>query len=81
MTEPGQIKKELDNIEKVMKANEATFERLKTLINDEVGQGHMKDITALRDKFKPVVAAFSQLVAEDNKDDAMVKFIFAIRPV
>ncbi len=81
MTEPGQIKKELDNIDKVMKANDATFESLKTLITDDAGLEHLKEITALRDKFKPVTAAFSQLIAEDNKDDAMVKFIFAIRPV
>ncbi len=72
----GQIKKELENIDKVMKANEATFDNLKTLITDEAGQEHLKEIAALRDKFKPVAAAFSQLVAEDNKDDAMVKIAF-----
>ena len=81
MTEPGQIKKELENIDKVMKANDVTFDKLKDLITDEAGLEHLKDITALRDKFKPVQAAFAQLVAEDNKDDAMVKFHFAIRPV
>jgi methyl-accepting chemotaxis protein len=81
MTEPGQIKKELDNIEKVMKANEATFQNLIALVTDEAGQEHLKELTALRDKFKPVTTAFAGLIAEDNKDDAMVKFIFAIRPV
>jgi methyl-accepting chemotaxis protein len=81
MTEPGQIKKELENIDRVMKANDATFDNLKTLITDEAGQEQLKEIAALRDKFKPVAAAFSQLIAEDNKDDAMVKFIFAIRPM
>jgi methyl-accepting chemotaxis protein len=81
MTEPGQIKKELDNIEKVMKANEATFQNLNALVTDEAGQEQLKELATLRDKFKPVTAAFAQLIAEDNKDDAMVKFIFAIRPV
>ncbi|MBP7913929.1 MAG: MCP four helix bundle domain-containing protein [Vitreoscilla sp.] len=81
MTEPGQIKKELENIEKVMAANAATFDSLKTLVTDEAGQEHLKELTVLRDKFAPGQAAFVKLIAEDNKDDAMVKFIFAVRPV
>ncbi|MBT9597825.1 MAG: MCP four helix bundle domain-containing protein [Vitreoscilla sp.] len=81
MTEPGQIKKELENIEKVMAANAATFDSLKSLVTDEAGQEYLKELTVLRDKFAPGQAAFVKLVAEDNKDDAMVKFIFAVRPV
>ncbi|WP_374676021.1 methyl-accepting chemotaxis protein [Ideonella sp.] len=81
MTDPGQIQKELANIERVMQASEATFTSLRTLITDEAGQKQLAEIAALRDKFKPAQVAFSRLVAEDSKDEAMVKFLFAIRPV
>jgi methyl-accepting chemotaxis protein len=81
MTDPGQIKKELLNIEAKNVANNESIEQLTKIINDQTGRDHLKAITALRDRFLPIQSGFVAMINDDKKDDAMVKFMFALRPL
>jgi methyl-accepting chemotaxis protein len=81
MTDAGQVKKELDNLARVMAASETSLTTLKGLIGDDAGRERLAAIEAQRAKFLPAQADFVKLIAEDNKDDALVKYQFAIRPV
>jgi methyl-accepting chemotaxis protein len=80
MTDPGQIKKELNNIEKRNADNNAAIDALGKSITDPAGRAILKDIIAVRDRFLPQQSSFVGLINEDKKDDAMVKFMFALRP-
>ncbi|UUZ51488.1 hypothetical protein LP420_20265 [Massilia sp. B-10] len=48
--------------------------------SDAKGQEILKAIGAVRDRFIPGQATFVGLINEDKKDDAMVKFMFSLRP-
>jgi methyl-accepting chemotaxis protein len=81
MTDADQIKKELSNINDESRANNEALENLTKIITDEKGQTHLKEIIAIRDKILPIQTKFVNLVNEDRKDEAMMKFMFSIRPV
>ncbi|WP_025918138.1 methyl-accepting chemotaxis protein [Herminiimonas sp. CN] len=81
MTEPGQIKKELANIEDKNKSTDAAIATLGKIINEAEGRRHLDAISALRDKFVPVQAKFVALVNQDAKDEAMLKLLFSVRPL
>ncbi|CAN5827432.1 methyl-accepting chemotaxis protein [soil metagenome] len=81
MTDAEQIKKELANINtENANANDA-LATLNKIIIDPKGREHLKSITAIRDKFLPLQTKFINLINEDRKDEAMLKFLFSIRPI
>ena len=81
MTDEAQTKKELASIETLMKAQGDTLAQLTERVTDEAGQAQLKEIAALRDKFVPAQAGFAKLVAEGNKEDALVRYMFSVRGV
>ena len=80
MTDPAQVKKELANIEAKNASSSAALAGLAAGTTDARGQEILKAIGTIRDKFIPGQTAFAALVNEDKKDDAMVKFMFSLRP-
>ena len=81
MTDPTQIKNELTNIQDVNTSNNEAIAKLNKIIVDKTGREHLEAIIAIRDKFLPLQAKFVTLVTEDKKDQAMLKFLFSLRPV
>jgi len=81
MTDPGQIKAEIDKIEKVNAANNDAISTLDKVLVDEKGRELLKAIVEIRDKFKPHQVAFVTLVNEDKKDEAQLKYLFSMRPL
>lgn len=81
MEDPGQIKGEVDKIEKVSAANAAAFETLEKTMTDEKGNELLKPIIIIRDKLKPHQKAFIDLVNQDKKDEAQLKYMFSMRPL
>jgi len=81
MTDPGQIKKELLNIERKNKSTNAAIATLGQIIADTQGRDHLAAITALRDKFLPIQSGFVTLINQDAKDEAMLKLLFSVRPL
>ena len=80
MTDPDQIKKELINIEQRSASATAGIDNLSKSTTDARGQEILQAIATVRNKFLPSQAAFVGLINEDKKDDAMVKFMFSLRP-
>jgi methyl-accepting chemotaxis protein len=80
MADPGQIKKELANVDARSASATAALAELGKSTGDASGQEILKAIAAIRAKFLPAQAIFVGLVNEDKKDDAMVKFMFSLRP-
>jgi methyl-accepting chemotaxis protein len=81
MTDPNQVKKELANIELKNTSANSAIEELTKSTTDAQGQEILKNIATLRDKFIPLQASFVGMINEDKKDDAMIKFMFSLRPV
>ena len=80
MSDPEQVKKELANVEARNASATATITALSDSTHDARGKEILKEIALVRAKFLPAQAAFIKLVNEDLKDDAMVKFMFSLRP-
>jgi methyl-accepting chemotaxis protein len=80
MSDPGQIKNELANMQKKSANATAALDELSSSTTDPRGQEILKAIAAIRAKFIPGQAAFIALINEDKKEDAMVKFMFSMRP-
>lgn len=82
MSNPKQIKDELNNIAKVTAANDAAVEELdKALLEEGQGRDLVKAVVAIQDKNRPYQEAFIKLVNEDNKEEAQVKYLFQMRPI
>jgi methyl-accepting chemotaxis protein len=80
MSDPDQIKVELANMEKKNASATAALDQLTRSTTDPRGQEILKAIAAIRAKFIPGQAAFIVLINEDKKENAMVKFMFSMRP-
>jgi methyl-accepting chemotaxis protein len=80
MTDPGQIKKELANLQTKSVASDETIAKLNNIITDPAGREQLKKIVEFRDRLRPKQSSFVGLIVEDKKDDGMVKFMFAVRP-
>ncbi|QYF95200.1 MCP four helix bundle domain-containing protein [Massilia sp. PAMC28688] len=80
MTDPSQIAKELQNVEaRNASATKALAELARTTTNPKARE-ILKQIDVVRTRFLPGQASFVQLINEDSKDDAMIKFMFSLRP-
>ena len=80
MTDEGQIKKEIANIEVVNANNNEAIANLNKIITDAKGKELLAAINVIRDKFLPAQNGFVKLVNEDKKDEALLKFLFSLRP-
>jgi methyl-accepting chemotaxis protein len=80
MTDPSQVAKELSNIEARNASAAAAIDELTKSTTDAEGLAILEEINVIRTKFKPGQASFIKLINEDRKDDAMVKFMFSLRP-
>ena len=80
MSDPDQIKAELANMQKKNANATAALNELTRNTTDPRGQEILKAIAAIRAKFIPGQADFIALVNEDKKENAMVKFMFSMRP-
>jgi len=81
MTDDGQVKKELASVAELMAAHDTTLATLAGRVADAEGQALLKDVQAAQARFVPAQAGFVALVAEGNKDDALVKYLFSVRAV
>ena len=81
MTDAEQIKAEIEKIEQVNAANNDAIATLDRIITDDKGRELLKNIVDIRDKFKPLQAAFVKLVNEDRKEEAQLKYLFSMRPL
>ncbi|MDB5951834.1 MAG: hypothetical protein JWR65_3689 [Massilia sp.] len=80
MSDPDQVKAELANMEKKNASATAALDELNKSTTDPRGQEILKAIAAIRAKFIPGQAAFIALINEDKKENAMVNFMFSMRP-
>ncbi|MDL2357529.1 MAG: methyl-accepting chemotaxis protein [Pseudomonadota bacterium] len=80
MSDPDQIKLELANMDKKNASATAALAALNDSTTDPRGQEILKAIAAIRAKFIPGQAAFIALINADQKENAMVKFMFSMRP-
>jgi methyl-accepting chemotaxis protein len=80
MSDPDQIKKELTNIEARNASATAAIADLANSTTDAKGKEILGALATIRAKFIPAQTAFIGLINEDKKDDAMVKFMFSLRP-
>jgi methyl-accepting chemotaxis protein len=81
MADPGQIKAEVEKIEKVSTENSEAIAVLDKTLTDEKGRELLQAIVVIRDKFRPMQQAFIALVNEDKKDEAQLKYLFSMRPL
>jgi methyl-accepting chemotaxis protein len=79
MTEPDQIKGELGNIAKVMKRNDDNLALLRKQVTDAQGVAQLKAIVEIRDRSLKSQASFVEMINDDQRDDALTKFLFSIR--
>ena len=80
MSDPDQIRKELENAsQKSSKASAAVAELVHSTREPE-GAHILAALAAIQARFLPAQQAFTKLVREDRKDEAMVKFMFSLRP-
>ncbi|WP_426212189.1 methyl-accepting chemotaxis protein [Massilia sp. TWP1-3-3] len=80
MTDPAQIAKELSNIEAHSASATKAIAELTATTTDPKAVEILKAIGVIRNRFMPGQATFVKLINEDKKDDAMVKFMFSLRP-
>jgi methyl-accepting chemotaxis protein len=80
MADPTQIAKELANIEASNASATKALAELNKSTTDAKGQEILKAIDVIRTRFNPGQKTFIGLINEDKKDDAMVKFMFSLRP-
>jgi methyl-accepting chemotaxis protein len=80
MSDPDQIRKELANTEARSRAATAKVAELANSTNDAEAAAILKALAAIQNKFLPAQTSFIKLVEEDKKDQAMVKFMFSLRP-
>ncbi len=80
MTDPTQIAAELANLEKRNAAATTALAELKRTATNPKEVAILKEIDTVRTKFMPGQKTFVGLINEDKKDDAMVKFMFSLKP-
>ena len=79
MTSDDQISKEMARVAALLKDHEDAVASLDKLVTDEAGQALLKTMAETRGKFMPAQASFVKLVAEGDKDQATMKYLFSVR--
>ena len=79
MTGDDQINKELANIDALLKTHEQTMAELDKQVSSEEGRAVLKEMEAVRAKFIPAEASFVKMVADGDKDQATLKYLFSVR--
>ena len=80
MADLDQIKKELDTAARHSGAASASVTRLVQGTRDADSAKILEALAQIQAKFLPAQDAFTKLVEQDRKDEAMVKFMFSLRP-
>jgi methyl-accepting chemotaxis protein len=81
MTDPNQVKKEMDKVAARTASATRAIDLLAASTTDAKGQDIVKALVPIRDKFAPLRESFAKLIEEDRKDEAMLKFMFSVRPL
>ncbi len=80
MSDDEQIQAELVKVDKFSKDNDEQMVDLQRILTDEEDAKLLEKIVKLRDKSSKAQAAFVELVKGNQKDDALTKFLFSVRP-
>ncbi|HET6787354.1 MAG TPA: MCP four helix bundle domain-containing protein, partial [Aquabacterium sp.] len=80
MSDPDQINGEMANIRKVMSSHDEHIAKLQKSITDDEGVKLVKTIVGLRDRATKAQNAFVKLIDGNAKDEAMMKYMFSVRP-
>jgi methyl-accepting chemotaxis protein len=80
MSDPDQIKRELANTEARSASASTEVAQLARTTTDLDAADILKALAAIQNKFLPAQTTFISLVNQDRKDEAMVKFMFSLRP-
>ncbi|OGQ52671.1 MAG: hypothetical protein A3J24_07585, partial [Deltaproteobacteria bacterium RIFCSPLOWO2_02_FULL_53_8] len=81
MADEGQIKGEIETIERVSATNDVAISDLDKILTDAKGRELLADIVKIRDKFRPLRESFVKLISEEQKEEAQVKYLFSMRPL
>ena len=80
MSDPAQIRKELDNAARKSANANAAVAALAGTTSETEGARILAALGAIQAKFLPGEEAFAKLVLDDRKDEAMAKFMYVLRP-
>ena len=80
MLDPDQIRKELANTAEHSASATAHVAELAKSTRDPEAAEILKALGVIQNKFLPAQSAFIKLVEDDKKDEAMMKFMFSLRP-
>jgi len=80
MSDPDQVRRELETVQKKSANASAAVAALAHSTGEPEGAKILTALAAIQAKFLPAQQAFSKLVLEERKDEAMVKFMFSLRP-
>ena len=80
MSDPDQVRKELENARRKSANASAAVAHLAGTTNDPEAAAILAGLATIQSKFLPAQAAFTKLVLDERKDEAMVKFMFSLRP-
>jgi methyl-accepting chemotaxis protein len=80
MSDEGQIKGELANIDKFAKQTDLHLAELQKAVTDEEGRKLLATISKFHEKAKKSQKAVVGMISEGLKEDAMTKFLFSVRP-
>ncbi|MBV8124565.1 MAG: MCP four helix bundle domain-containing protein, partial [Paucibacter sp.] len=81
MTGDDQISKEISNVDALLKTHEQTMAELDKQVSDDEGRAILKDMEAVRAKFIPAEASFAKMIADGDKDQATLKYLFSVGAV
>jgi methyl-accepting chemotaxis protein len=80
MSDDAQIKGELANIAKYEQDNEGLIAKVTEGLQDEADKDLLLALTKSRDKSAKGQKTFVTMIAEGQKEEAMTKFLFSVRP-
>ncbi|WP_269106687.1 methyl-accepting chemotaxis protein [Massilia sp. TS11] len=81
ISDPKQLNKELDNIGARMSSANKAIDTLQKSTQEGQGQEILKQLSAVRDKFGPAATSLVEMIKGDQKDEALIKFMFSVRPL
>jgi len=80
MSDPDQVRKELEDARTKSANASAAVANLARTTGDPEAARILAGLGTIQAKFLPAQDAFTKLVQDDRKDEAMVKFMFSLRP-